>query len=309
MHESLKLQAEPRPLRDPILLVAFRGWNDATGTAVMALRYLREQWGATELAELDPEPFYDFTVQRPFRRNVDGDSVVRWPTGRFYGAAPAGAGRDFVLLSGREPGLRWQMFAEAVADLAGAVGASACLCIGTRGAATPHKRPSPVDLSNADPKFEELFGLRSCTPADQGPTRINTVLSAHLRSLGTRTGQPSALVPHYVGAANPKAMLALVETLDRGFGTSSRLSSSPAASTSSSRRHARRLTRWTSRPRPGTTCESWRSSTTPTGGPCSSPSRIRHPSFRRAVSCSRTSTSFSAGNAARAISRWKPRVR
>ena len=57
-------------------------------------------------------------------------------------------------------------------------------------------------------------------PTYQGPTGINTVLSAHLRSLGLRTGQLSALVPNYIGAVNPKAVLALVETLDRGFGTS-----------------------------------------------------------------------------------------
>lgn len=166
------------------------------------------------------EPFYDFTAQRPLRRRVNEESTVRWPTARFYVAEPEGAGRHFVLVSGREPSLRWQMFVEAVADLAGVVRASTCLRIGTWGAATPHTRPAPVDLSNADPECEKLFGPQSRTPTYQGPTGISTVLNAHLRSLGVRTGQLSALVPHYIGAVNPKAVLALVETLDRGFGTS-----------------------------------------------------------------------------------------
>ena len=220
MHDALTVHEELRPLRDPVLLSAFRGWNDPTGSATATLRYLRDQWGAREIAELDPEWFYDFTVNRPFTRMIDGERTVRWPGGRFYVAQPEGAERDFVLLSGREPSLRWRTFTEVVEEVMRAVGASASLTLGARPAAVPHTRPAMANLSNAHAYFEEHLGLTARTTTYQGPTGITGVLSVHLRSLGWRTGQLSALVPHYVAGPNPKATLALVETLDRGFGTS-----------------------------------------------------------------------------------------
>lgn len=220
MHDALTVHEELRSLRDPILLSAFRGWNDPTGSATATLRYLRDQWGAREVAELDPDWFYDFTVHRPFTRMIDEERTVRWPSGRFYIAQPEGAERDFVLLSGREPSLRWRTFTEVVEEVMRAVGATASLTLGARPAAVPHTRPAMASLSNAHEYFEECLGLTSRTTTYQGPTGITAVLSVHLRSLGWRTGQLSALVPHYVAGPNPKAILSLIETLDRGFGTS-----------------------------------------------------------------------------------------
>lgn len=223
MHEALRPQQEIKPLRSPLLLAAFRGWNDSTGSAVSTLRFLRERWGATELAEIDPDPFYDFTAQRPYVRMRGDERIIRWPTGRFYVASPEGAEHDFVLLSGREPSLRWQLFTEVVEDLMRSVGAERCLTLGARPAAVPHTRPPIVTLSNADPEFQRDFGLESRTTTYQGPTGIFSALSVHLNGLGWHTGQLSALVPHYLAGPNPNAMMALVRTLDRAFGTKTSL--------------------------------------------------------------------------------------
>ena len=220
MHEALTVHEELKPLRDPILLSAFRGWNDPTGSATATLRYLRDQWGAREIAALDPEWFYDFTVNRPFTRMIDGERNLRWPGGRFYVVQPGGAERDLLLLSGREPSLRWRTFTGVVEEVMRAVGATAGLTLGARPAAVPHTRPAAASLSNADAFFEERLGLASRSTTYQGPTGITAVLSVHLRSLGWSTGQLSALVPHYVAGPNPKAILALLQTIDRCFSMS-----------------------------------------------------------------------------------------
>ena len=63
MHEALKPRSSIESLRDPVLIAAFAGWNDNGGGAVATMAYLVEQWGATELADIDPHEFYDFTVE------------------------------------------------------------------------------------------------------------------------------------------------------------------------------------------------------------------------------------------------------
>ena len=83
----------------------------------------------------------------------------------------------------------------------------------------PHTRPAPVLLADADAYFEELIGRKSETSQYQGPTGIQTVLMLHLRSLGISTGRLTALVPGYINTGpNPRAIVALVQHLDRALG-------------------------------------------------------------------------------------------
>lgn len=221
MHESLRLTGELKPLKDPVLIAAFRGWNDPAGTTVAAVRHLREEWNAREVAEIDPEPFYDFTVQRPWTRMRGDERILRWPICRFHVAQPEGAGRDFVFLTGREPSLRWRLFTEVIAEVMNEAGVSTSLTLGARPAAVPHTRATPVSLVNPHPYFEDIFDLPTRSSRYQGPTGIITVLNIHHRSLNWRSAQMSAMVPHYLSASpNPKAVISLIQAIDRGFGTS-----------------------------------------------------------------------------------------
>ena len=52
-------------LAEPIAVAAFEGWNDAGDAASNAVDHLREVWDATPVAEIDPDPYYDFQVNRP----------------------------------------------------------------------------------------------------------------------------------------------------------------------------------------------------------------------------------------------------
>ena len=224
MHETLKPLAELRPLRDPVLVAAFTGWGDMAGSAIATMDHLREQWHATPIAEIEPEPYYDFTVQRPRVRMDDGERVLDWPSIRFYLAQPDGPEHDFVLLSGAEPSLRWRTFTEVVAELMRAVGATTSITIGAQPAAVPHTRQMPVTLSASDTDFEEQFGLKAPTSRYQGPTGIVGVLNLHHRSLGWRNASLWAMAPHYLTMGpNPNAAIALVKTLDRGFRTNTPL--------------------------------------------------------------------------------------
>ena len=52
-------------LRQPIVLAAFEGWNDAGESASGALTHLLTTWTHALVAATDPEEYYDFQVNRP----------------------------------------------------------------------------------------------------------------------------------------------------------------------------------------------------------------------------------------------------
>ena len=110
-------------LVDPVLVAAFEGWNDAGDAASDAIDHLREAWGATPLAEMDPEDYYDYQVNRPMIAfDEEGVRRLTWPTTRLYVARLPLAARDVVLVHGIEPNMRWRQFSEEILVLAAELG-------------------------------------------------------------------------------------------------------------------------------------------------------------------------------------------
>lgn len=218
MHEALQLTDELRPLQRPVLIAAFSGWNDNGAAATHTIEYLIEQWEAKPLATIDPEPFYDFTVQRP-RVHLEGDErVIEWPQNRLLRARPPGADRDFLLLQGVEPHLRWRTFTEIIADVMRASECTTSVTLGAQPAGVPHTRPLPLNLSASHPDFEELFGLKAPASRYQGPTGIVGVMNLHHRALEWRNASLWALIPHYLTIGpNPNAAISLARALDAAY--------------------------------------------------------------------------------------------
>ncbi|MQC18549.1 MAG: PAC2 family protein [Chloroflexi bacterium] len=221
MHEALRPLDEVRTLRDPVLIAAFTGFTDGHGAATAAVRALISEWDAKPVADLDPERFFDFTVQRPRTRTEDGERILEWPENRIYVASPAGAERDFLLLAGVEPHLRWRTFCEAIESILRDTGSTMSITLGSQPSSVPHTRPLPVSLSASHSEFEELFGLKAPASRYQGQTGIVGVLNVHLRGLGWRNASLWGMAPHYLTVGpNPAIAIQLLSLLDKGFGTS-----------------------------------------------------------------------------------------
>src|SRR3954447_20807533 len=110
---------ERKELRNPILVCAFKGWNDAGESASAAVQFLCESFDAERIADIDPEDFYDFTAVRPTVRLVDGRTrAIDWPENLFHAAQVPGADCDLVMLNGVEPSLHWKAFCAAVLEVA-----------------------------------------------------------------------------------------------------------------------------------------------------------------------------------------------
>jgi predicted ATP-grasp superfamily ATP-dependent carboligase len=201
-------------LRDPVLVCAFKGWNDAGESASAALGFLVESFDATEIARIDPEEFFDFTAVRPTVRLTDGRArTIDWPTTVMTAARVPAAERDLLFLQGIEPSLRWRTFAEAIARGAGELGVKLVLTMGALLADVPHTRPVAISGLASDQDLIDQLGLERTSY--EGPTGIVGVLHDACQRANLPSASLWAAVPHYVAAApNPKAALALVRRFE-----------------------------------------------------------------------------------------------
>jgi hypothetical protein len=188
------------PLRRPMLVAAFHGWNDAGEAATGAAAVLRQETQATEFAKIESEDFHDFQVARPtVRLTAEGTRRIEWPSYRLSWAGLPGADRDVVFLLGSEPNLRWRTFVDEVAGFADSIGVELAVLLGGLLADVPHTRPVPVTGSSTDPSLGERVVLRRSRY--EGPTGITGVL----HDACSRAAIPSvslwAAVPHYLGEA------------------------------------------------------------------------------------------------------------
>jgi proteasome assembly chaperone (PAC2) family protein len=212
MSEELVVHERPT-LRSPVLVAAFRGWNDGGQGASLAAGYLAKLWNAHRFAEIDPEGFFDFQVTRPQVSLADGVTRrIEWPETTFRHADLSGIERDAVLLTGSEPNVRWKAFTKLIVDLAAELRVELVVTLGSLLADVPHTRPAPVTGSASDPELVERLGLENSRY--EGPTGIVGVLHDACRNAGVASASLWAAVPHYVSLApSPRAAQALCDRL------------------------------------------------------------------------------------------------
>ncbi len=210
MNDDALVHHEVPDLNRPVLVAAFRGWNDAGDAASFAAQHLQRVWGATRIASIDPEEFFDFQATRPQVELVDGVTRrITWPSNEFSAARLRGGPHDVIVLVGTEPNLRWKSFARLVVALAREHGVQLVITLGALLADVPHSRPVPVTGTAVDQELIERLGLQRSRY--EGPTGIVGVLHDALGGAGISSASLWAAVPHYLAVTpNPKAALALV---------------------------------------------------------------------------------------------------
>jgi proteasome assembly chaperone (PAC2) family protein len=209
-----ELEVSRRPaLVRPVLIAAFRGWNDGGQGASLAAGYLAKAWDARRFAEIDPEGFFDFQATRPQVRLEQGYTRrIDWPETVFYHARPGGLDRDAVLLLGVEPNLRWRTFSTVIVDFARELEVELVVTLGALLADVPHTRDTPVTGSATDPALIEQLGLQASRY--EGPTGIVGVVHDACKRANIPSASLWAAVPHYVSLApSPKAASALCARL------------------------------------------------------------------------------------------------
>lgn len=201
-------------LRDPIMIAAFEGWNDAGESATGAVSHLLTVWTHQQLAITDPEEYYDFQVNRPSIR-VDAKIVreIIWPNTIVYAVSTPHLSNDFLIVKGIEPSMRWRRFADELLDLADDYEVQLLITMGALLADAPHSRPIGVTGSGSHPDVAERLGVE--ISRYEGPTGIVGVLQDAANRRDLDAVSLWAAVPHYVSTPpSPKASLALVNALE-----------------------------------------------------------------------------------------------
>lgn len=206
---------ELAPLRSPVLVIGLTGWFDVAGAATAALAHLTEH-GVT-VGEIDADPFYDFTQERPLVELVDGESRrVTWPVNDFT-IVRTGGTHDLVVLSGVEPHLAWPLYIGCARRVVERLGCEAVVTLGATADAIPHSRMPPVVGSTADPELARRLALSA--PTYQGITGLIGVLHVEMERAGIPTISLRVGVPHYLGhMEHPLAVAALVQHLAHVLG-------------------------------------------------------------------------------------------
>jgi len=212
--DQLRWEMNPPKLRDPMMVCAFRGWNDAANAASSTLETLADSLEVDVLAEVDPEDFYDFQANRPTIRLVEGaHRRIDWPSNTFIAARAQGADRDLVLLDGTEPNLKWRTYSEMVVQVAEQLDVKMVVVLGSLIAEVAHTLPVPITGVSTDEATIRSLELERSDY--EGPTGIVGVIHDRCRAAGLPSVSLWAAVPHYVAAVpNPKAALALSEKLE-----------------------------------------------------------------------------------------------
>ncbi len=200
-------------LNRPVLIAAFRGWNDGGQGATLAAGYLSRVWQAERFADIDPEGFVDFQSNRPHVSLDEGlTRQIEWPENAFFHARIPGSDRDAVIMLGVEPSLRWKTFSGLVVEVARTTGVELAITLGSLLADVPHTRAAPVTGAASDPELVESLGVQHSRY--EGPTGIVGILGDAFRSAGIPSASLWAAVPHYVSLApSPRAARALCDRL------------------------------------------------------------------------------------------------
>lgn len=195
-------------LRSPVMLIALTGLFDIGGAATAALDRFAPADRAITIGEIDPDPFYDFTQERPQVELDEGDvRTIRWPQNDFDVVRGQGD-RDLVVLVGVEPHLAWRTYADCIAHVARAVGCEAVVTVGSAAEAVPHTRTPLVTGSTTDADLARRLGIGQ--PTYQGVTGVVGVIQTRLAAEGIPCVSLRVGVPHYLmNAEHPAAMAAL----------------------------------------------------------------------------------------------------
>jgi len=220
-HESDLLSVTRCPALDHATLVlALTGWMDGGDVSTGTVRRLVHLLGAEPIAEIDPEPFYIYNIPgsmdvaalfRPHVKVEDGlTKSVDMPTNTFYCHEPA----NLVLFIGKEPNLRWRAFGECLLRLAGNVGVSRILFVGSFGGSVPHTRQPRLYVSCSDPELlEEMeqYGLRRSVY--EGPGSFTSYLMTQAESAGLQMISLAVEIPGYLQGTNPLSIEAVTARL------------------------------------------------------------------------------------------------
>lgn len=228
-HNILKFTRKPA-LKSPNMVCGFNGWVDGGEVATGTVRYLVKKLTARKFAEIPAEKFQVFQISgqdflRPEVKIKDGLlKEVRLMKNEFYYVNNAVGDNDLILLTGPEPNLYWEEYAENVLSLAADFDVQRIYLLGGMLGPIPYTAEPNVSCTASTPKLiEEMRQYNVTLGSYEGPGSFGTLLTY----MGHRRGIPTvsfmAISPYYpehnvILPRYPKSIRALARRLKNLLG-------------------------------------------------------------------------------------------
>jgi proteasome assembly chaperone (PAC2) family protein len=215
----LHISSRPK-LKDGTLLVALAGWMDGGLVSTGTVRSLMEGRPLKEIAQIDSDPFYIYNfpgsmeiaaVFRPHVKHEEGFiTALDVPDNIFH----CDAGNNLVFFIGQEPNLKWQAFADAIFEVAEAVGVTRIMFIGSFGGTVPHTRDSRLFGSVSHEHLRDRLRAHNVRLSDyEGPAGFSSLLLAQAPEHGIEMMSLVAEIPGYLQGLNPLSIEAVTRRL------------------------------------------------------------------------------------------------
>jgi proteasome assembly chaperone (PAC2) family protein len=117
IQDFFTLHQKPR-LKNPALIAGFGDWSNAGNVALKSIEYVIRKKGATMFAEIETDPFFYFTQNRPIVSIKEGklqDLTAQRIS--FYAWHNDEGGNDLIFLKAQEPDYQWHTFVDILFEL------------------------------------------------------------------------------------------------------------------------------------------------------------------------------------------------
>jgi predicted ATP-grasp superfamily ATP-dependent carboligase len=211
-------RVEERPSRVGMVLVhALTGFVDAGQAGHLAVAHLLENLEHRLVATFDIDQLLDYRSRRPMMIfDEDRWAGYEQPELVLYEVEDC-VGTRFLLLTGPEPDLQWERFADAVRELVDDFGISLTVGLGAVPMAVPHTRPVLVTAHAT--RRELISGYQRWFNTMYIPGHAGALVELRLGEVGHDAMGFVVHVPHYLARMEyPESARGLLEHLARSSG-------------------------------------------------------------------------------------------
>ena len=201
--ENVKFESKPS-LRNPYIICGLNGSFNTGNASVGGVEYLISQFDAVKFAEMPASRYHVYQIPgidslRPTFRMEDGIlTESHLPHNEFYYTKNAGPEHDLILLSGDEPSLNWEEYAEAVVDLASQFGATRLYSINSLLDVSPYTREPLISCTCTDANVkQEMEGYSVTFSNRQGMGNFGQMLIFTCQNKGLEGVNFTVRVPCY----------------------------------------------------------------------------------------------------------------
>ncbi|MGH3687855.1 MAG: PAC2 family protein [Pseudonocardiaceae bacterium] len=215
--ELYRIDAEPSTQAGTVLVHALTGFVDAGQAGSLAVAHLLAHLEHRVVATFDVDQLLDYRSRRPTMIfDEDRWTSYEQPELVLYEVRDC-AGTAFLLLTGPEPDLLWERFADAVRELIERFGVTLTVGLGAVPMAVPHTRPATVTAHAT--RRELIPGYQKWFTTMQIPGHAGALVELRLGEAGHDAMGFVVHVPHYLARMEyPESARGLLEHLARSSG-------------------------------------------------------------------------------------------